>query len=99
MFSLKKDKTGFFSALSLIIVASTTLITTSILLAKGIYEGDWDHYTLLIKIVLGVSWVACIGIVLLRIGVFAVQRDLKKVTEYHLEQQQKEQQDPQIPPE
>lgn len=81
MFSFKKDKTGFFSALSLIIVASATVIATGILLAQGIREGNWEYYSVPIKIVLAVSWIVCMTIVLVRIGVFAVQRGNKKIQE------------------
>ncbi len=81
MFSFKKDKTGFFSALSLIILAVATVITTGILLAEGIKEGNWEYYSIPIKIILGVFWLACMTIVLTRIGVFAVQRGNKKLEE------------------
>ena len=81
MFSFKKDKTGFFSALSLIILAVATVITTGILLAEGIKQGNWEYYSIPIKIVLGVFWLAVITIVLTRIGVFAVQRANKKIEE------------------
>ena len=81
MFSFKKDKTGFFSALSLIILVVVTFIITGILLAQGIKEGNWEYYSIPIKIVLGVFWLACMAIVLTRIGVFAVQRANKKLEE------------------
>ena len=81
MFSFKKDKTGFFSALSLIILAAATVITTGILLAQGIKEGNWEYYSIPIRIVLAVFWIAGMAIVLNRIGVFAVQRSHKKLEE------------------
>lgn len=81
MFSFKKDKTGFFSALSLIILAAATVITTGILLAQGIKEGNWEYYSIPIRIVLAVFWIAGMAIVLTRIGVFAVQRSHKKLEE------------------
>lgn len=81
MFSFKKDKTGFFTALSLIILAVATVITTGILLAEGIKQGNWEYYSIPIKIVLGVFWLAGMAIVLTRIGVFAVQRANKKIEE------------------
>ena len=81
MFSFKKDKTGFFSALSLIILVAVTVITTGILLAQGIKEGNWEYYSIPIKIVLAVFWLAGMTIVLTRIGVFAVQRANKKIEE------------------
>ena len=81
MFSFKKDKTGFFSALSLIILVVATVITTGILLAQGIKEGNWEYYSIPIKIVLAVFWIAGMTIVLTRIGVFAVQRANKKIEE------------------
>ena len=77
MFSFKKDKTGFFSALSLIILVAATVITTGILLAQG----NWEYYSIPIKIVLAVFWLAGMTIVLTRIGVFAVQRANKKIEE------------------
>ncbi len=81
MFSFKKDKTGFFSALSLIILVAATVIITGILLAQGIKEGNWEYYSIPIKIVLAVFWLAGMTIVLTRIGVFAVQRANKKIEE------------------
>ena len=81
MFSFKKDKTGFFSALSLIILVVVTFIITGILLAQGIKEGNWEYYSIPIKIVLAVFWLAGMAIVLTRIGVFAVQRANKKIEE------------------
>ncbi|MCY2969836.1 MAG: hypothetical protein NTZ30_04090 [Planctomycetota bacterium] len=81
MFSFKKDKTGFFSALSLIILVVVTFIITGILLAQGIKEGNWEYYSIPIKIVLAVFWLAGMTIVLTRIGVFAVQRANKKIEE------------------
>ncbi|MSR51362.1 MAG: hypothetical protein CK551_01370 [Planctomycetaceae bacterium] len=81
MFSFKKDKTGFFSTLSLIILVAATLITTGILLAQGIKEGNWEYYSIPIKIVLAVFWLVGMTIVLTRIGVFAVQRANKKIEE------------------
>ena len=81
MFSFKKDKTGFFSALSLIILVVVTFIITGILLAQGIKEGNWEYYSIPIKIVLAVFWLAGMTIVLTRIGVFAVQRANKKLEE------------------
>ena len=81
MFSFKKDKTGFFSALSLIILVAATVITTGILLAQGIKEGNWEYYSIPIRIVLAVFWIAAMAIVLTRIGVFAVQRANKKLEE------------------
>ena len=81
MFSFKKDKTGFFSALSLIILVVVTFIITGILLAQGIKEGNWEYYSIPIKIVLAVFWLAAMAIVLTRIGVFAVQRANKKIEE------------------
>lgn len=81
MFSFKKDKTGFFSAVSLIILVVATLIVTGILLAQGIKENNWEYYGIYIKIVLAVFWIAGMIIVLTRIGVFAIQRSNKKVEE------------------
>ena len=79
MFSFKKDKTGFFAALSLIILAAATVIVTGILLAQGIREGNWEYYSIPIKIVLAVFWIAGMTIMLTRIGVFAVQRTKKEL--------------------
>lgn len=81
MFSFKKDKTGFYSALSLIILVAATVITTGILLAQGIKEGNWEYYSIPIRIVLAVFWIIGMAIVLTRIGVFAVQRANKKLAE------------------
>ncbi len=81
MFSFKKDKTGFFSAVSLIILAAATVIVTGILLAQGIKENNWEYYSVPIKIVLAVFWITGMTIVLTRIGVFAVQRGNKKLEE------------------
>ena len=81
MFSFKKDKTGFFTALSLIILVAATVITTGILLAQVIKQGNWEYYSIPIKIVLAVFWIAGMTIVLTRIGVFAVQRSHKKIEE------------------
>jgi len=81
MFSFKRDKTGFFSAVSLIILVAATVIVTGILLAQGIKENNWEYYSIYIKIVLAVFWIAGMTIVLTRIGVFAVQRSNKKMQE------------------
>ncbi|MSR31601.1 MAG: hypothetical protein EXR99_08860 [Gemmataceae bacterium] len=81
MFSFRKDKTGFFATLSLILVISGMVIATGVLLTVGILQGNWEYYSLPIRIVLGASWMACIVIVLVRIGVFGVQRQRKKLLE------------------
>lgn len=95
MFSFKKDKTGFYSALSLIILAAATVITTGILLAQGIKEGNWEYYSIPIRIVLAVFWITGMAIVLTRIGVFAVQRANKKIEELQEELQSGESPSPQ----
>ena len=84
MFSFKKDKTGFFSAVSLIILAAATVIVTGILLAQGIKENNWEYYSVPIKIVLAVFWITGMTIVLTRIGVFAVQRGNTLATNFAL---------------
>lgn len=74
MFSFRKDKVGFFSALALSIIATGTLVATLVLLFMGIYQGNWEYYSLPMKIVLGVSWLVCIAIVWVRVGIYDRQR-------------------------
>lgn len=74
MFSFRKDKTGFFSALTLIVLVAGTAISTLVLVIVGLAQGDWKAYILPVKWILGSAWVASIITVLVRVSVFGVQR-------------------------
>lgn len=74
MFSFRKDKTGFFAGLALSIIALGTLISTLVLLFTGIYQGNWDYYSIPMRIVLGISWFVCITIVWTRVIIYDKQR-------------------------
>lgn len=74
MFSFRKDKTGFFAGLALSIIALGTLISTLVLLFTGIYQGNWDYYSIPMRIVLGISWIVCITIVWTRVIIYDKQR-------------------------
>lgn len=81
MFSFRKDKVGFFSALALSIIALGTLIATLVLLFTGIYQGNWDYYSIPMRIVLGISWIVCISIVWTRVIIYDRQRLRGKKTD------------------
>jgi hypothetical protein len=73
MFSFRRDKMGFFSAIVLLVIVGGTVISTLVLLLVGIAQGDWRAYLLSVKWILGSAWVLCIITVLTRVHVFGWQ--------------------------
>jgi hypothetical protein len=87
MFSFRRDKTGFFVTIILVVIATGTVISTLVLLIVGIAQGNWKEYLLSVKWILGSAWVACIITVLIRLRIYKWQYDRA------LEQQQAEKPD------
>ena len=75
MFSFRRDKTGFFVTIILLIIVTGTLISTLVLLMVGIAQGNWKEYLLSVKWVLGSAWMACIITVLVRLRIYKWQYD------------------------
>lgn len=75
MFSFRRDKTGFFVTIILLIIVGGTLISTLVLLLVGMAQGDWKAYLLSMKWILGSAWVACIITVLIRLRIYKWQYD------------------------
>jgi uncharacterized membrane protein YciS (DUF1049 family) len=75
MFSFRRDKTGFFVTIILIVIATGTVISTLVLLIVGIAQGNWKEYLLSVKWILGSAWVACIITVLIRLRIYKWQHD------------------------
>jgi hypothetical protein len=75
MFSFRRDKTGFFVTIILLIIAAGTVISTLVLLIVGIAQGNWKEYLLSVKWILGSAWVACIITVLIRLRIYKWQYD------------------------
>ena len=75
MFSFRRDKTGFFVTIILLIIVSGTAISTLVLLIVGIAQGSWKEYFLSVKWILGSAWVACIITVLIRLRIYKWQSD------------------------
>jgi hypothetical protein len=75
MFSFRRDKTGFFVTIILLVIATGTAISTLVLLIVGIAQGDWKEYLLSVKWILGSAWVACIITVLIRLRIYKWQYD------------------------
>jgi len=69
MFSFRQDKTGFFSALVLMIVVGGTVLATILLLIFG----GWENYSTPMKFIWGTAWVVCIITVLVRVAIFRFQ--------------------------
>ncbi len=75
MFSFRRDKTGFFVTIILLVIAAGTAISTLVLLIVGIAQGNWKEYLLSVKWILGSAWVACIITVLIRLRIYKWQFD------------------------
>ncbi|HEY7327036.1 MAG TPA: hypothetical protein VH592_05325 [Gemmataceae bacterium] len=75
MFSFRRDKTGFFVTIILLIIVTGTAISTLVLLILGIVQGNWKEYLLSVKWILGSAWVACIITVLIRLRIYKWQAD------------------------
>ena len=75
MFSFRRDKTGFFVTIILLIIVTGTAISTLVLLLVGIAQGNWKDYLLSVKWILGSAWVACIITVLIRLKIYKWQAD------------------------
>ncbi len=86
MFSFRRDKTGFFVTIILLVIAAGTVISTMVLFIVGIVQGNWKAHLLSVKWILGSAWVACIITVLIRLRIYKWQYDRA------LQQQQAEQQ-------
>src|SRR5690242_9177412 len=74
-FSFRRDKTGFFVTIILLIIAAGTVISTLVLLIVGIAQGSWKEHLLSVKWILGSAWVACIITVLIRLRIYMWQYD------------------------
>lgn len=86
MFSFRRDKTGFFVTLILLIIVTGTAISTLVLLIVGIAQGSWEAHLLSVKWILGSAWVACIITVLIRLRIFKWQHD-RAIRQQQAEQQ------------
>jgi hypothetical protein len=86
MFSFRRDKTGFFVTIILLIIVAGTAISTLVLLLVGVAQGSWKEHLLSVKWILGSAWVACIITVLIRLRIYKWQSDRA------LQQEQAEQQ-------
>jgi hypothetical protein len=75
MFSFRRDKTGFFVTIILLVIVAGTAISTLVLLIVGIAQGNWKEYLLSVKWILGSAWVACIITVLIRLKIYKWQYD------------------------
>ncbi len=75
MFSFRRDKTGFFVTIILLVITAGTVISTLVLLIVGIAQGNWKAYVLSVKWILGSAWVACIITVLIRLRIYKWQYD------------------------
>jgi len=75
MFSFRRDKTGFFVTIILLMIVAGTVISTLTLLVVGIVQGDWKAHLLSVKWILGSAWVACIVTVLVRLKIYKWQYD------------------------
>jgi len=75
MFSFRRDKTGFFVTIILLVIVTGTAISTLVLLIVGIAHGDWKAHLLSVKWILGSAWVACIITVLIRLRIYKWQYD------------------------
>lgn len=75
MFSFRRDKTGFFVTIILLVIVTGTAISTLVLLIVGIAQGNWKEYLLSVKWILGSAWVACIITVLIRLRIYKWQFD------------------------
>jgi hypothetical protein len=75
MFSFRRDKTGFFVTIILIVIVTGTAISTLVLLIAGIAQGNWEEYLLSVKWILGSAWVAFIITVLIRLRIYKWQHD------------------------
>jgi len=75
MFSFRRDKTGFFVTIILLIIVTGTAISTLVLLLVGIAQSNWKEYLFSVKWILGSAWVACIITVLIRLRIYKWQAD------------------------
>jgi hypothetical protein len=75
MFSFRRDKTGFFVTIILLVIVIGTAISTLVLLIAGFVQGDWRAHLLSVKWILGSAWVACIITVLVRLRIYKWQHD------------------------
>jgi hypothetical protein len=87
MFSFRRDKTGFFVTIILIVIAGGTAISTLVLLIVGIAQGNWKEHLLSVKWILGSAWVACIITVLIRLRIYKWQYDRALEQRQQAEQQ------------
>jgi hypothetical protein len=75
MFSFRRDKTGFFVTIILLIIVTGTAVSTFVLLIVGTAQGNWKEHVLSVKWILGSAWVACIITVLIRLRIYKWQAD------------------------
>jgi hypothetical protein len=73
MFSFRRDKTGFFATLALVVIALGAAVTTTVLIVVGAAQGNWKEYLLTWKWTVAGCWMGCIVTVLVRIIVFRLQ--------------------------
>src|SRR5262245_44662349 len=69
MFSFRRDKTGFFSAIVLIVITVAAAVSTFVLWVVGL----WDRFDWIFKIIWAAWWVLCIVTVLVRLAIFRYQ--------------------------
>jgi len=73
MFNYRKDKAGFFATIVLALLAAAIVVSSLILLFMGIARGQWDYYSMPIRLIIGIGWLLLVATVLTRVGIFRVQ--------------------------
>jgi len=73
MFHYRKDKAGFFATIVLAVLAAAIVVSSLVLLFMGIARGQWDYYSLPIRLVIGIGWLLLVATVLTRVGIFRMQ--------------------------
>ena len=69
MFSFRRDKTGFFVTIILLVLLGAAVVSTLVVLALD----SWDEHVVILKWVWGTWWVLCIITVLTRLAIFRWQ--------------------------
>lgn len=73
MFNYRKDKAGFFATIVLALLAAAIVVSSLILLFMGIARGQWDYYSMPIRLIIGIGWLLLVATVLTRVGIFRLQ--------------------------
>jgi len=73
MFNYRKDKAGLFATIVLALLAAAIVVSSLILLFMGIARGQWDYYSMPIRLIIGIGWLLLVATVLTRVGIFRAQ--------------------------